>query len=138
MKQYFIAAMGACGTAIAGALGGWDQAAQTLVAFMAIDYMTGVIAAGVFHKSQKSDTGGLKSDVGFKGLLRKGLILLVVVVANMLDAQTGSNYIRDGVCIAYISNEAVSIFENLVLMGVPVPGVIKNALDLLNAKNENA
>lgn len=138
MKQYVITAVGVCGTAVAGALGGWDQAAQTLVGCMAIDYITGVVAAGVFHKSKKSESGGLKSDAGFKGLLRKAMILLAVVVANMLDAQTGSSYIRDGVCIAYIANEVVSIMENLSLMGVPVPAVIQNALDLLTAKKENA
>ena len=136
MKQAICTAIGTAGTFIAAALGGWDHAIITLVVFMAIDYATGFIVAAVFHKSKKTDTGGLKSHEGWKGLCKKGMILLLVVVANLLDEQIGANYIRDGVCIAFMVNELLSIVENASLMGVPIPAIITKALDILQTKQE--
>lgn len=136
MKQAIFAAIGAVGSFIAGALGGWDTAIITLGSFMAIDYLTGVIVAGVFHKSKKSASGGLKSHEGWKGLCKKVMTLLLVVVANLLDKQTGANYFRDAVCIFFIANEGVSILENAALMGLPIPKAIQKALDVLQAKQE--
>ena len=80
-----------CGGAIASLLGGWDTALQTLIIFMAIDYITGLIVAGVFHTSPKTKTGTLESRAGWKGLCRKGVSLLVVLVACRLDAVIRSN-----------------------------------------------
>lgn len=134
MKQFIFAAIGAVGSFIAGALGGWDTAVITLCAFMAIDYVTGFIVAGVFHKSKKSASGGLKSHEGWKGLCKKGMILLLVVVANLLDKQIGANYARDGVCVFFIANEGVSILENAALMGIPIPKWLSRALDVLQEK----
>lgn len=136
MKSAICTACGAIGTFIAAALGGWDTAIITLLVFMAIDYATGFIVAGVFHKSKKSESGGLKSHEGFKGLCKKGMILVLVVVANLLDKQIGANYIRDGVCIAFMCNELLSIVENASLMGLPIPAVITKALDILQTKKE--
>lgn len=137
MKQVVFAAIGAVGSFIAGALGGWDTAIITLCSFMAIDYVTGFIVAGVFHKSKKSASGGLKSHEGWKGLCKKGTILLLVVVANLLDKQIGANYIRDAVCIFFIANEGVSIMENAALMGLPIPKWLSKSLDILQEKVEN-
>ena len=137
MKQAIFAAIGAVGSFIAGALGGWDTAIITLCSFMAIDYVTGFIVAGVFHKSKKSASGGLKSHEGWKGLCKKGMILLLVVVANLLDKQTGASYIRDGVCIFFIANEGVSILENAALMGIPIPKWLTKALDVMQEKAED-
>ena len=136
MKSAICTACGAIGTFIAAALGGWDTAIITLMVFMAIDYATGFIVAGVFHKSKKSESGGLKSHEGFKGLCKKCMILLLVVVANLLDKQIGANYIRDGVCIAFMVNELLSIVENASLMGLPIPAAITKALDILQANKE--
>ncbi len=137
MKSWLLTAIGAVGSFIAAALGGWDAAIVTLIAFMAIDYVTGWIVAAVFHKSKKSETGGLQSRAGFKGLCKKVVVLLLVAVANRLDMQIGANYIRDGVCIAFMVNELLSIVENAALMGIPIPSVITKALDILNAKQED-
>lgn len=136
MKTTILSAIGIFGGAIATLLGGWDEALMTLVIFMCVDYASGLITAGVFHKSQKSETGALESRAGFKGLCRKGMILLLVMVGCQLDILIGSNYIRDGVCIAFIVNETISIIENAGLMGVPVPDVLKRGIDILNKKDD--
>ena len=137
MKQAIFAAAGAVGSFIAGLLGGWDASILTLCVFMVIDYVTGFIVAAVFRKSKKSETGGLKSHEGWKGLCKKGMILLLVVVANLLDKQIGANYTRDAVCIFFIVNEGVSILENAGLMGVPIPQWLKKSLDILHAKADD-
>lgn len=140
MKEMICAAFGVIGAAIASLFGGWTASLTTLVIFMAIDYATGLICAGVFHKSRKSETGALESQACLKGLVRKGMILLLVLVAHQLDVIIGTTYVKDAVCIAFISSEAISITENAGLMGVPMPSAITKALDILqkgkNTKEE--
>ena len=133
-KNILISIVGIVGSAIASAFGGWTTGLTTLVIFMAIDYVTGLIVAGVFHKSMKTKTGTLESRAGFKGLCRKGAMLLVVLVAYRLDLAVGTAYIKDAVIIAFIANEAISIIENAGLMGVPMNDTIKNAIDVLQKK----
>ena len=128
------ASIGAIGAGIAGFFGGWDAALVTLMIFILIDYVTGLIVAGVFHKSPKTENGSLESKAGLKGLLRKGGMLLMVLVACRLDVMLGAHFIRDACVIALISNEALSIIENLGLMGVPIPKPIINALEVLKDK----
>ena len=130
--------VGVIGGAIAGLFGGWDTALQTLVIFMAVDYITGLIVAGVFHTSPKTKTGTLESRAGWKGLCRKGVSLLVVLVACRLDAIIGSSFIRDATVIAFACNETISIIENAGLMGVPVPKVLVEAVDVLRQRAEKA
>ena len=136
MKDTFCMAVGALGAAIASLYGGWDAALQTLILFMAVDYVTGLIVAGVFHKSSKSETGALESKAGWKGLCRKGMTLGIVMMAALLDRIMGTAYIRDAVVVGFIFNESLSILENAGLMGVSYPRALKNALDLLNQKGE--
>lgn len=125
---------GLVGSVISSMFGGWTQALTTLLCMMAVDYISGLICAGVFHASTKTVSGALESSTGFKGLFRKGMILAIVWVAYQLDLVIGSSVIKDGVCIAYIVNEAISIIENAGLMGVPVPDQLKNAIDALRKK----
>lgn len=134
MKDYFCMAIGAIGGVIAGLFGGWDAALQTLVIFMAVDYITGLIVAGVFHASPKTKTGTLESRAGWKGLIRKGETLLIVLVACQLDAVIGSGFVRDAVVIGFVANETISIIENAGLMGLPIPAVIIKAVDVLKQK----
>ncbi len=134
IKTFGIAALAVFGSILADALGGWDTALQTLVAVMLVDYITGIIVAGVFKKSKKSMSGALESHAGFKGLLRKGVVLAVVLVASMLDLTIGSDMIRDCVIIAYVANELLSIAENLGLMGVPFPKALVKAIEMLRSK----
>lgn len=136
MKLSWIeAAAGIVGGTIAWAFGGWSDSLTTLIIFMAIDYMTGMIVAGVFKKSPNSYNGALESRAGWKGLIRKGVALLVVLVACRLDLLIGSgSFVRDSVIIAFIVNEAVSIMENAGLMGIPLPSAITKAIDILKVK----
>lgn len=136
MKSYICATLGVIFARIAAAFGGWSAALTTLIIFMAIDYISGLVLAGVFHRSSKSESGALESKAGWKGLCRKGLTLLIVVVASRLDVMLGTTFVKDAVCIAYICNEALSILENAGLMGVPIPKAIKNAIEILKKKGE--
>lgn len=136
MKDYFCITVGAIGGAIASLYGGWDAALQTLVIFMAIDYLTGLIVAGVFHTSPKTKTGTLESRAGWKGLCRKGMTLLIVLVACRLDAVIGSSFVRDAVIIGFIANETISIIENAGLMGLPIPAALTKAVDILKQRSE--
>ena len=134
MKTTIYATIGLIGSVIASALGGWDRGIATLIIFMAIDYGSGLIVAGVFHKSKKSKSGTLESNAGWKGLAKKAMTLLFVWIAYRLDLTTGTNYIRDAVIIGFIANELISVIENAGLMGVPLPEVITKAVDVLTAK----
>ena len=136
IKTAVLAAIGTIGGGIAALFGGWTSAMTTLIIFMVIDYITGVVVAGVFHRSGKSKSGALESRAGFKGLCRKGMILLILLVACRLDLALGTSYIKDAVCIAFVANETLSIIENAGLMGVPIPQVLIKAIDVLKAKEE--
>lgn len=135
MKQTLCAIWGLIGSAIASLFGGWDAGLATLLIFMAIDYMSGLIVAGVFHTSNKTNSGSLESRAGWKGLCRKCMTLLFVLVAYRLDLVIGTNYIRDAVIIAFIANETISLVENAGLMGIPLPAVITKAIDVLQKKS---
>lgn len=136
MKNAICTTAGAIGGVIASLFGGWDAGLATLVMFMAIDYVSGLVVAGVFHNSKKTTSGTLESKAGWKGLCRKGMSLLFVLIAYRLDLAIGSNYIRDAVIIGFIVNETISIVENAGLMGVPLPEVINKAIDILTSKSE--
>lgn len=134
MKDMICAGLGAVGGWISWLLGGWDSAVVTLLIFMAIDYISGLAVAGVFHASRKTDSGALESRAGWKGLCKKAMTLLFVLIAHRLDMVIGTTYIRDAVVIAFVANELISIVENAGLMGVPLPAVIERSIDLLQKK----
>ena len=136
LKHTVLGGLALAGSALANVLGGWDAGLQTLAACMGADYLTGLLVAGVFHHSEKTDSGTLDSRAGFKGLCKKGAILLVVLVAARLDALLGVSYARMAVVLFFIGNEGISILENLGLMGVPYPAFLKNALAALQEKGE--
>lgn len=129
--------IGAVGGFIAMAFGGWNDALITLMIFMAVDYITGLTVAGIFKKSKKSESGALESRAGFKGICRKGVALLIVLVATRLDVVMKTTYIEDAVIIAFIANESISIIENAGLMGIPIPSVITKAIDILKKESES-
>ncbi len=134
LKTMICTGIGIVGSTVAAAFGGWDAAMITLVSMMVIDYLTGVLVAGVFHNSPKTENGTLESKAGWKGLCRKGMTLLIVLVAARLDIILGTGFIRDAVIIGYIANETISIIENAGLMGVPIPEAIKKAIEVLQQK----
>lgn len=129
------------GVALSGAfisdlLGGWDTGLQSLLIFMAIDYLTGLIVAGVFKNSKKTEQGALESHAAWKGLLRKGTSLAVVLIACRLDILLQTTIIRDATVIAYVATELLSITENIGLMGVPLPKIITNAIEVLKGREQ--
>ena len=112
-------------------LGGCDGLLYALIAFVAIDYITGVMCAVIDHR--------LSSEVGFKGIFKKVLIFLLVGTANILDVQvigTGC-VLRTAVIFFYISNEGVSLLENAAYLGLPVPEKIKTVLEQLHSRSES-
>jgi len=137
MNKVFLGIVGTVGSVIASCFGGWTSSLTTLLIFMAADYITGLVCAGVFHKSPKTETGALESRAGFKGLCRKCGVMLFVLMGYRIDLAMGSSYIRDAICIAFIVNEALSITENLGLMGIPIPDAVKNGIDILKKKGSD-
>lgn len=137
MKQLICTTIGMAGSFIASLFGGWDTGLATLIIFMAVDYLSGLAVAGVFKKSSKTETGALESKTCWKGLCRKCMTLVFVLIAYRLDLVIGTNYIRDTVIIAFIANELISIVENAGLMGLPLPQVIVRAIDILQKKAGN-
>lgn len=135
MRELLCTTAGIAGSFLAGIFGGWDASLITLLIFMGIDYLLGVIVAAC-GKSPKSETGKLSSNIGWRGLAKKCVSLLLVLVAVRLDVLLDVSYIRDAVCIAFCCNELISIIENAGLMGVPLPAVLKNAVELLQKKEK--
>ena len=97
----------------------------------------GLVVAGIFHDSPKTESGTLESKTGWKGLCRKCVTLLFVLIAYRLDLTLGVDYIRDAVIIGFVANELISIVENAGLMGLPLPKVVKNAIDILTKKADS-
>lgn len=134
MKQAFCTAVGLLGAAVTWAFGGWDVVLAALLVCMGVDYVSGSMVALVFHKSTKTESGTYNSSYGLKGLCKKGLMLLFVLVAVQMDKILGVDYVRDAVCIGFCANEILSIIENLGLAGVPMPQAVTKALEQLQQK----
>ena len=122
--KWFAAAAGA----VAGLFMRMPIAVRLLVLLMGLDYLSGVGVA-LLGKSPKSEGGALSSRAGFAGLMRKAMILIVILLAAVLDNLTGSAACT-GAAMFYIVNESLSILENAVLLGVPVPQKLTQALDV--------
>lgn len=133
-KEAVLGALALAGGALIGALGGWDAALQTLMFCMAADYLTGMVVAGVFKRSDKSGDGALDSRAGFKGLCKKGAELVLVLIGTRLDGLLGGDWARNAVILFLIGNEGLSVLENLGLMGAPYPAALKNALEVLRER----
>lgn len=121
-ENYFRYVIAGVGTGITWLLGAWDLSIIILASFIAFDYLTGVVRAFV-NKT-------VSSNIGLKGIARKGSIFIVLMVAVMLDRllNTGTWVFRTLVCYFYIANEGISLLENCVGLGAPVPDALKNAL----------
>ncbi|MCL2361189.1 MAG: phage holin family protein [Defluviitaleaceae bacterium] len=135
MRVYIASGAAAIGGCIALALGGWDSILHALIALMAVDYITGMVVAGVFKKSKKSTNGALSSHSAWKGLIKKGVQLLIVYIGVRLDAAIGTVFMRNSVIFAILARELISIMENVGLMGVSWPPMLRKALDILHEKS---
>lgn len=129
---------------IAGLYGGWSEAMTVLVVMMVVDYVLGC-ACALMGKSPKTETGHFWSKVAAVGILKKGVIMLVVLVAIQLDRaiSLGGGVAPSGVMFQsaatffYIANEGMSILENAALIGVPVPKRIKRMLEVMQEENDD-
>ena len=135
MKEKICTVLGLIGSALCWAFGGWDASIAALLVCMAVDYVSGSMVALVFHNSRKTETGTYNSTYGLKGLCKKGMMLLFVLVAVQIDKLLGTAYARDAVCIGFCSNELLSLIENLGLAGIPMPQAITKALEQLQKKH---
>lgn len=135
LKTAVCSIIGVLGGFVAKLFGGWSEDMATLIIFMAVDFIMGLLIAGVFNNSAKSETGALNSHAGWKGLCKKGMAILFVLIAHRLDLLLNTDYIRTTAIIGFITNETISIFENAGLMGIPLPPVIKKAIETLKNKD---
>lgn len=135
-KSFFLIGLGAIGSVISELFGGWTSAMTTLVIFMLIDYITGILVAAVFKKSNKTEDGGLESKAGWKGLIRKFSTLLIVLISIRLDIIFNTTIISNCVVFTFLANELLSLLENVGLMGIPLPSVLTEVISVLNKKGE--
>lgn len=135
LKSAICTASGVVGSWIAWAFGGWTSDLTTLVFFMAIDFITGIIVA-LLCKSKKTESGGLSSGIGLQGISKKVVTLFLVMVAYRIDLTLGIDYVKTTAIIAFIVNEVISIAENAGLLGLPMPSILKKAIDILKGKAE--
>lgn len=136
-KSFFLIGLGAIGSVISELFGGWTSAMTTLVIFMLIDYITGILVATVFKKSNKTEDGGLESKAGWKGLIRKFSTLLIVLISIRLDIIFNTTIISNCVVFTFLANELLSLLENVGLMGIPLPSVLTEVISVLNKKGES-
>ena len=135
--------LAAIGGAIASFFCGLPPIIWVLLAVMSIDFITGVIC-GLMGKSKKTETGGVSSNAAFKGLMKKMLIILVVLLAALLDKAvsmgTGTAFeaVAGATCLWFIASEGFSIVENVASMGVPVPKFLLQALEIMRRKADPA
>lgn len=136
-KSFFLIGLGAIGSVISELFGGWTSAMTTLVIFMLIDYITGILVAAVFKKSNKTEDGSLESKAGWKGLIRKFSTLLIVLISIRLDIIFNTTIISNCVVFTFLANELLSLLENVGLMGIPLPSVLTEMISVLNKKGES-
>ena len=136
-KNIIIMIFGSIGSLLSFLLGGFDSVMIALLIFMTIDFLSGIILAIVFKRSKKTLNGRLSSQAGILGLTKKIFILFLVAVSTQLDIVLGTTFIRDGTVIGFISMEGISIIENSSLAGLPIPKVIKNALEIISKKEND-
>lgn len=108
-----------------------------LIILMIVDLIVGFLISAIWQKSTKTDSGKLSSSVMFKGIVKKFLTLVIVVIAYQLDILLAMNAIRHIVIIAFIVEEILSITENIAITGIKIPTIITKALDVLEKEVKN-
>ncbi|WP_318245250.1 phage holin family protein [Paenibacillus gallinarum] len=121
--------VGLVGMLFTYAFGGWSELLIFLCIAMAVDYITGV-AAAIRTKDK------LNSEIGFWGLSRKGLMLLVILIANQLDMLMNTDMIKGGAIYFYLANELISITENFSRIGFPIPNILKKIIYVLKSQSD--
>lgn len=121
---------------VAQLFGGWDALLKALIVCMAVDYVTGVVAAAM-GRSLKTESGRISSHAAVIGIVKKAMVLLLVLVAAVLESATGTEFIRDTVIIFFIGTEGISIVENAGLLGVPIPAPLRRWFEVLRDKGDD-
>lgn len=140
MGKKIVEILAAAGGAIASFFCGLPPIIWVLLAVMTLDYLSG-LACGAMGKSPKTEHGGLESGEAFKGLLKKALILLVVLLAALLDravaltADIEFAAVAGATCLWFIASEGISVLENAAAMGIPIPQVLMKMLELFKSKS---
>ncbi|MFD2133756.1 holin family protein [Pseudogracilibacillus auburnensis] len=130
MQTFFKSVFAVIGAIVLILLGGWSPLLQVLVVFIAFDYILGVLVAASY--------GQLNSKIGFKGIAKKVIILALVAVAYSIDTITGDGtFIRDAVIFFYMANELLSILETVGKTNLPIPDVLRKAVETLNGKSKS-
>ena len=141
MKEKILQTLAAIGGAIVSFFCGLPSILWVLLAVMTIDYLTGIIC-GLMGKSTKTEHGGLSSTAAFSGLLKKVLIIFIVALAFLLDQAVslgvGTEFaaVSGATCLWFIASEGISVIENAAQMGVPIPKIMKQALEILKSKGD--
>lgn len=113
-------------------MGGWSIPLQVFFWCVVMDSIAGYIVAGVFHNSPKTPNGKLASQAIFKGLVKKFMYICIIILGRQIDLLLSVNYLSNGLTLAFISLDVTSIIENVGLMGIPLPSILKDSLELLN------
>jgi toxin secretion/phage lysis holin len=121
---------------LAALFGPWSSDLTALLICMLVDYLSGSAVALVFHKSQKTATGAYSSAYGFAGLCKKAMLLAMVAIGHQMDVILELSYIRTALCVGFLANECLSVLENAGLMGIPIPKILTDTLDVLQKKKE--
>ncbi|EKQ51382.1 MULTISPECIES: phage holin family protein [unclassified Clostridium] len=137
IKGGFYGTVCIAGGVLGNLFGGWDKLIYALIICSIIDYFTGGAVAVIFKNSPKTPTGGAESKAGFIGLVKKISIYLMIIVVVQIDIVVNSNgFLRNAAIIGFMTNEVLSIVENLGLMGIKMPEAVTNAVDILKRKSE--
>ena len=129
MDNIFKTIIAVGGAAASFLFGGWSSLLSILLAFVVMDYVSGVVAA--------AKEGKLNSEVGMWGIPKKIAIFAVVAIAHLVDSVLGDAHLfRDAAIFFYLANELLSVTENLGRIGVPVPSVVQKAVDVLRSRGE--
>lgn len=141
MKEKILQALAAAAGAVASFFCGIPPVMWVLIAVMSLDYVTGLLC-GIMGVSEKTPHGHLSSTEAFKGLMKKVLILIVVLLAALLDRAVAMGAgiefaaVTGATCLWFIASEGISILENAVKLGVPVPAVLTKILELMKSKSD--
>ena len=136
VKNFVLIVISVIGGFFVDFVGGVDTILKALIIFMVVDYITGLMVAFIFHKSRKTKSGGASSKEGFKGIVKKMCILLLVGLSHELDLIMKVNYIRATTVIFFLANEGLSVLENVGLMDIRYPQFLKKALEVLKEKGD--
>lgn len=137
LKNIVSLATGTIGSLLINLIGKPTDELLTLIILMIIDLVVGFLISAIWQKSSKTDSGKLSSRVMFKGIVKKFLTLVIVVIAYQLDILLAMSVIRHLVIIAFIIEEILSITENIAITGIKIPTIISKALDVLEKEVKN-